>query len=75
VFTGRLGKALLFSNDSRAEVALSNSKQIMSIEGDNFAEFRYQTFDPQEDHYAGIKSSVYLNAASVKFHFLETTSP
>ncbi|KIM85199.1 hypothetical protein PILCRDRAFT_817197 [Piloderma croceum F 1598] len=68
--TGRLG-SLALSNDSRAEVSLSQFKQIMSIEGDNFAEFRYQTFDPQEDHYAGIKSSVYLNAASVKLHFLE----
>jgi vacuolar protein sorting-associated protein 13A/C len=68
--TGRLG-SLALSNDSRAEVALSQFKQIMSIEGDNFAEFRYQTFDPQDDHYAGIKSSVYLNAASVKLHFLE----
>jgi vacuolar protein sorting-associated protein 13A/C len=68
--TGRLG-SLAFSNDSRADIALPQFKQIMCIEGNNFAEFRYQTFDPQEDNYAGIKSSVYLNAASVKFHFLE----
>lgn len=43
----------------------------MSIEGQNFADFRYQTFDPADDTYTGFKSSVHLNAASVKFHFLE----
>jgi vacuolar protein sorting-associated protein 13A/C len=68
--TGRLG-SLALSNDSPTKVALPQFKQIMSIEGDNFAEFRYQTFDPQQDSYTGIKSSVYLNAASVKLHFLE----
>jgi len=46
-------------------------KQIMFIEGDNFAEFRYQTFDPQEVTYAGIKSSVYFSAGSVRFQFLD----
>lgn len=68
--TGRLG-SLALSNDSKAEVTLPEFKQIMSIEGNNFAEFRYQTFDPQEENYNGIKSSVFLNAASVKLHFLE----
>lgn len=68
--TGRLG-SLALSNDSQTHAVLPEFDQIMSIEGKNFAEFRYQTFDPEEDNYSGIKSSVYLNAASVKFHFLE----
>lgn len=68
--SGRLG-SLALSNDSSDKVALPDFKQIMSIEGNNFAEFRYQTFDPDEEGYNGIKSSVYLNAASVKLHFLE----
>jgi vacuolar protein sorting-associated protein 13A/C len=68
--TGRLG-SLALSDDSQAEVALPEFKHIMSIEGNNFADFRYQTFDPQEDNYTGIKSSVYLQTASVKIHFLE----
>jgi vacuolar protein sorting-associated protein 13A/C len=67
---GRLG-SLALSDDSQAEVALPEFKHIMSIEGNNFADFRYQTFDPQEDNYTGIKSSVYLQTASVKIHFLE----
>lgn len=68
--TGRLG-SLALSNDSRAHNVLPEFKQIMSIEGKDFAEFRYQTFNPEEDTYTGIKSSVYLNAGSVKFQFLE----
>ena len=68
--SGRLG-SLALSNDSNDKVALPDFKQIMSIEGNNFAEFRYQTFDPKEGGYIGIKTSVYLNAASVRLHFLE----
>ncbi|KAJ7487596.1 vacuolar protein sorting-associated protein 13 [Mycena galericulata] len=68
--TGRLG-SLAFINDSAAYPVRDEFNQILSIEGQNFASFRYQTFDPDEDTYTGIKSSVSLNAASVKFHFLE----
>ncbi|KAK7064233.1 hypothetical protein R3P38DRAFT_3417731, partial [Favolaschia claudopus] len=66
--TGRLG-SLALSNDSHT--VREEFTQMLSIEGQNFADFRYQTYDPDEDSYAGIKSSVYLNAASVKFQFLE----
>jgi vacuolar protein sorting-associated protein 13A/C len=68
--TGRLG-SLALSNDSQTHVVLPKFKQILSIEGNDFAEFRYQTFDPNEESYTGVKSSVYLSAASVKCHFLE----
>jgi len=68
--TGRLG-SLALSNDKPAYAIREEFNQIMSIEGQNFAEFRYQTFNPDEEAYTGIKSSVYLKAASVKLHFLE----
>ncbi|KAJ7786305.1 vacuolar protein sorting-associated protein 13 [Mycena metata] len=68
--TGRLG-SLALSNDSPAHPVREEFSQILSIEGQNFANFRYQTYDPDEDTYTGVKSSVYLNAASVKFQFLE----
>ncbi|KAJ6610914.1 vacuolar protein sorting-associated protein 13 [Mycena sp. CBHHK59/15] len=68
--TGRLG-SLALRNDSSAHAVRDEFNQILSIEGQNFADFRYQTYDPEEDTYTGIKSSVYLNAASVKFQFLE----
>lgn len=47
-------------------------KQMLSIEGDNFADFRYQTFDPSDkENYKGIKSSVYLATGSLRVHYLE----
>ncbi|KAG6900136.1 hypothetical protein C0993_002481 [Termitomyces sp. T159_Od127] len=68
--TGRLG-SLALSNDTQTYAILEEFNHIMSIEGQSFAEFRYQTFDPAEESYSGFKSSVYLNAASVKLHYLE----
>ncbi|KAJ7254114.1 hypothetical protein B0H12DRAFT_1202424 [Mycena haematopus] len=68
--TGRLG-SLALSNDSPVHPVREEFSQMLSIEGQNFADFRYQTYDPDEDTYTGVKSSVYLNAASVKFQFLE----
>ena len=67
---GRLGN-LALTNDSDAHEVLPQFKQIMSIEGQDLATFTYRTFDPEQDAYAGIKSSVSLNAGSIKFHFVE----
>ncbi|KAG6851060.1 hypothetical protein H0H93_002952 [Arthromyces matolae] len=68
--TGRLG-SLALSNDSQAHSIREEFNHLISIEGENFAEFRYQTFDLHEDAHPGIKSSLHFNAASIKFHFLE----
>lgn len=69
--TARLGSLDLF-DDSNLQTVSPDFKQIMSIEGDNFAEFAYQTFDPAEkETYTGIKSKVNLTAGSIKFNFLE----
>ncbi|KAF8898743.1 hypothetical protein BD779DRAFT_1795358 [Infundibulicybe gibba] len=68
--SARLG-SLALSNDTKAQPIRDEFNQIVSIEGQNFAEFQYQTFDPLEEPRARIGSSVSLNAASVKFHFLE----
>lgn len=67
---GRLG-SLELSNESTAYPLRDEFQQIMSIEGQNFAEFRYQTFDPNDDAYTGVKSSIYISTASIKFQFLE----
>ncbi|KAF8216245.1 hypothetical protein K438DRAFT_1748990 [Mycena galopus ATCC 62051] len=55
--TGRLG-SLALSNDSPAHPVREEFSQILSIEGQNFADFRYQTYDPDEDTYTGVKSSL-----------------
>ncbi|PCH33647.1 vacuolar protein sorting-associated protein vps13 [Wolfiporia cocos MD-104 SS10] len=69
--TGRLGSLELHDN-SQTQTTLPAFKQILSIEGDNFADFQYQTFDPNDkETYAGAKSSVSLNAGSLKMHYVE----
>ena len=66
----RLGSLSLI-DDSALQTALPEFKQILSIEGDNFADFQYITYDPEEDAYKGIKSSVYLATGSLRLHYLE----
>ncbi|OSD03423.1 vacuolar protein sorting-associated protein 13 [Trametes coccinea BRFM310] len=68
---GRLG-SLALNDDSPIQTAAKEFKQILSIEGDNFADFTYQTYDP-EDHetYPGVKSSISLSTGSLKVHYLE----
>lgn len=67
--TGKLGN-LALSNDN-VHSALPNFKDILSIEGENFAEFKYETFDPTAEDYSGVKSFVFLKSASMKLYFIE----
>ncbi|KAF4623901.1 hypothetical protein D9613_001806 [Agrocybe pediades] len=68
--SGRLGNLSLM-NDNKNYAILGDFNRLVSIEGENFADFSYQTFDPEEEGYAGVKSSVHLHAASIKLHFVE----
>ncbi len=68
--SGRLGNLTLVNDNHKCPV-IGEFGNLMSIDGKNFADFTYQTFDPEEENYTGIKSFVHLDAASIKFHFLE----
>ena len=69
--SGRLGSLSLI-DDSEMYTTHPRFKQILSIEGNNFAEFSYQTFDPMDhETYTGVKSKVHLTAGSIKINFLE----
>jgi vacuolar protein sorting-associated protein 13A/C len=47
-------------------------KQILSREGDYFADFSYETFDPNDkDNFPGVNSVLTLRTAALKFNFLE----
>lgn len=68
---GRLG-SLALNDDSAIETASSDFKKILSIEGDNFADFTYQTYDPADyETYTGVKSSISLQTGSLKVYYLE----
>ncbi|QRV76706.1 vacuolar protein sorting-associated protein 13 [Ceratobasidium sp. AG-Ba] len=66
----KLGQ-LSLSDDSLIETHSKDFKQLLTIEGDDFAKFKYETFDHTDPNFAGINSSVHLRAGSLKFTFLE----
>ncbi|BFZ60577.1 Vacuolar protein sorting-associated protein 13 [Saitoella coloradoensis] len=67
----RLGNLSLADDVNQGASATSQFRQLMSIEGDELADFRYETFDPLSPSYPGYDSSVYLRAGSLKVNFME----
>ncbi|KHJ35601.1 putative vacuolar protein sorting-associated protein vps13 [Erysiphe necator] len=50
----------------------SSMRKLITIQGDDLADFRYETFDPEAgDAYPGYDSSIYLRAGSIKLNFIE----
>ncbi|KAH8647289.1 vacuolar protein sorting-associated protein 13 [Xylariales sp. PMI_506] len=50
----------------------SNIRRLVTIQGDELADFRYETFDAtNETTYPGYDSSIFLRAGSIKVNFLE----
>lgn len=50
----------------------SSFRQLVTIQGDELADFRYETYDANNKKaYPGYDSSVYLRAGSIKVNFLE----
>ncbi|ROW06980.1 hypothetical protein VMCG_04047 [Cytospora schulzeri] len=50
----------------------SSIRKLITIQGDDLADFRYETFDSKnEKSYPGYDSSIYLRAGSIKVNFLE----
>ncbi|ORY90221.1 hypothetical protein BCR35DRAFT_261800 [Leucosporidium creatinivorum] len=63
----RLGN-LSFQDDFSAD----EPKEMLSIQGDELADFQYETFDPSDKAtYPGHDTSVYLRSGSLKFTFIE----
>lgn len=60
----------LLTDDSVTQTKLPEFKQLLSIEGDNLAQLRYQKFDAENSVERGISSSIELRTGSLKFHFL-----
>jgi len=46
-------------------------QQILAIQGEEFADFAYETFDPSSSSYPGYDASVFLRAGSLQLTFLE----
>ncbi|TDZ22189.1 Vacuolar protein sorting-associated protein 13 [Colletotrichum orbiculare MAFF 240422] len=68
----KLGNLNLVDDINQGVSEESNLRQLISIQGDELADFRYETFDATKTKsYPGYDSSVYLRAGSIKVNFLE----
>lgn len=67
----RLGSLLLYDNAKRT-VADPHFKKLLTIQGDELADFTYETFDVADAaSYPGYDSSIWLRSGSLKFTFVE----
>lgn len=67
----RLGNLSLLDDINQGASEDSAIRQLISIQGDELADFGYQTFDPEADDYPGYDTKIYLRSGSLKVNFLE----
>ncbi|KAG6005238.1 hypothetical protein E4U21_000317 [Claviceps maximensis] len=70
--SARLGDLSLVDDVNLGVSADSNLRRLVTIQGDDLADFRYETFDSANGKaYPGYDSSIFLRAGSVKVNFVE----
>lgn len=70
--SSKLGNLSLVDDVNSGVSKDSSLRQLVTIQGDELADFRYETFDASnEDTYPGYDSSLFLRAGSVKVNFIE----
>jgi len=68
----KLGDLSLVDDVNQGVSADSSLRQLVTIQGEELADFRYETFDAaKKELYPGYDSSIYLRAGSIKLNFLE----
>ncbi|KAI9846000.1 MAG: hypothetical protein M1837_004406 [Sclerophora amabilis] len=68
----RLGSLSLVDDINQGASSESSLRQLVAIQGDELADFRYETFDSERsDTYPGYDSSIFLRSGSVKINFVE----
>ena len=67
----RLGNLSLLDDVNQGASEDSSLRQLITIQGDELADFRYQTFSTEDDSYPGYDSKVYLRSGSIRINFLE----
>jgi vacuolar protein sorting-associated protein 13A/C len=68
----KLGDLSLLDDINQGASSDSNLRKLITIQGDDLADFRYETFDSQiSETYPGYDSSIYLRAGSIKLNFVE----
>lgn len=67
----RLGSLSLVDDVNQGAPEDSPLRRLIAIEGDDLADFKYQTYDAGRKGYPGYDSGVYLRSGSIKVNFLE----
>lgn len=67
----RLGNLSLVDDINQGASEDSPLRQLVAIQGDELADFKYQTFDSKDKHYPGYDTKIYLRSGSIKINFLE----
>ncbi|KAK4695061.1 vacuolar protein sorting-associated protein 13A/C, partial [Lecanoromycetidae sp. Uapishka_2] len=67
----RLGKLSLVDDINQGASADSPLRQLVAIQGDQLADFKYDTFDAKSKNYPGYDSKIYLRSGSIRINFLE----
>ncbi|KAK4916341.1 hypothetical protein LTR28_013427, partial [Elasticomyces elasticus] len=66
----KLGNLSLIDDVNQGVSAESSLRQLIAIQGDELADFRYKTFDAESETYPGYDTSVFLRAGSLKINFV-----
>ena len=67
----RLGSFSLLDDVNQGAEEDSPLRQLITIQGDELADFRYETFDVKDSLYPGYDSKIFLRSGSLKVNFLE----
>lgn len=67
----RLGSLSLLDDINQGAAPESSLRQLITIQGDELADFMYQTYDATNDSYPGYDSKIFLRSGSIKVNFLE----
>ena len=67
----RIGSLTVVDDVNQGAAPNSDLRRLLTIEGENFADFRYETFDAESADYPGYDSEVFLRSGSIKVNFLE----
>ncbi|KAK0611747.1 hypothetical protein B0T14DRAFT_438947 [Immersiella caudata] len=68
----KLGNLSLVDDVNLGVSESSGLRQLVTIQGEELADFRYETFDSaKKELYPGYDSSIYLRAGSIKLNFIE----
>lgn len=67
----RLGSLSLLDDINQGAAPDSSLRQLVTIQGDELADFKYQTFDAKGESFPGYDTKIYLRSGSIKVNFLE----